>query len=125
MIDVECKHWKKVPDSFGDKPICGFYANGKFNKHNWACKLLFDLRELLGEKESKGIWNDDQNIYVGKLGDEFWWQGNKFSHVIVGVYKGRGNTEGVWLVDGNEMIPVTEKKVLKIVEILRGKNEAK
>ena len=68
------------------------------------------------------IWNDDQNLYVGILGDEFWWYGHKFSHIIVSVHKGRGQTEGVWFIDGAKMVVATEKMVNKAVVTLNELN---
>jgi hypothetical protein len=118
---MTCKHWKEIPTCFSSKPICGFYSTGKFNKRNWNCKLLNDLRVVLGEEDGKSIWCNDQNIYIGTLGDEFWFKNWKFSHVFVSVYKSRGNTEGVWFLSSGDMIEATEEMVKKAIKVLKVK----
>jgi hypothetical protein len=114
-----CKHWKNVPKIFGDSPICGFDKTGKFNQKNWSCKLLLDLRELLGEKDDKGIWCNDQNLYIGTLGDNFFYKNNNYTHILISVYKSRGNTEGVWVLNGNKMVKANEQMVIKAVNYLK------
>jgi hypothetical protein len=106
---MECRHWKKIPESFGSKPRCAFDKKGRFNRNNWNCNLVAELREY--EKRVQ-IWNDDNYLTVIRNNGVF---------VVFSHYKHRGKTDGFWIIDGEKLRRGTEKDAKEILKELKNK----
>lgn len=112
---MACKHYKKVPSWYGSSPKCGFYKTGKFNKNNWNCKLLNDLRNLV-LKEDICVWANDQNLSITTFKNGFWYKHNCYSHMLISIYKSRGNVSGIWFLSDGFMIKSTEEMIKKAIK---------
>ncbi len=82
------------PEYFGSDPQCAF-ASGVFNGENWNCATANALRDRAYESS---VWSEDQHAAILP------WDG---SFIVLSWYKRRGRTEGIWLLHGYAISPLT------------------
>lgn len=94
-----------------DARQCGFDDAGRFRTDNWRCATLLALRDLI-DAAAHGYehWSEDQRCHVLPIR-------NTPTFLIVSVYKHRGRTEGAWVLDQTEMVPLTLEAAETILEI--------
>lgn len=91
------------PDPMGknDSPRkCAFENGGVFISDNWNCYTMNRLRVAAYED---ALGTEDQ--YAALLTHDGWF-------IVLGWYKHRGRTEAAWLMDGEEMRPLSLEDAL-------------
>ena len=105
LCEQRGKTWK------GEDPQCAFLAD-TFSTDNWNCATMHELRTIC---EDRAVYNEDQYSAVVPVFDcgEF---------LVLSWYKRRGRTEGAWIIDSGNVLPLTIQEAVVIIEQYRKNN---
>jgi hypothetical protein len=100
----------------GDDPRCAFAFDGRFNRDNWACETMFELRRIAYRLGT--VTRDDMECasigyvpYVDEDSDE------PNGYIVMTWYKDRGTTgNAIVMSDDNPIRELTEEMALKAIE---------
>ena len=122
--EARIKEWN------GDDPNCAFPNGGTFDKRNWNCATLGELRELLYDRQD--LWafsrrsNDLSTLYVDLYdlgiptedGEDHLHSGD--AHVFwMSWYKGRGSVDAAFLISDDGSRYPTESDLVAIIAKLK------
>ncbi len=85
-----------TPARLASDPRCAFTPEGIFQSDNWMCAGMSVLRNRVDST----LRSEDQSCMIFRIPGEPLF-------IILSFYKDRGRTEGAWLVDGDEITPLT------------------
>lgn len=103
----------------GDDPRCAFEFDGRFNRDNWACETMYELRQIAYDLGT--VTRDDMECasigyipYVDEEGEEY------NGYIVMTWYKDRGTTgNAIIMFDDEPIRELTEEKALKAIENYR------
>lgn len=96
LFKMVCKYCEERGKTWeGEDPICAFNDDGLFNKENWNCALLNELRELVEflEIETYNKYSEDRIASIP----------NEDGFLILSWYKQRGKVDIIAYIDSNKV----------------------
>ena len=108
----------------GSDPKCAFSRNGKFDRDNWNCATVNELRDIVYEGQELPHWIAYQYCDDMKYATVNLWDCEEIGAMALWVcwYKSRGSTDNMLLLFSDKPArPPTEAETLAIVEHLKAK----